>query len=370
MGFARRMVRKSVRKATPRAVRQVAHPVRTMKSAVTPRPVKQLSRAVYTVTNPLGAAQNAVIDAVLNPPRPSGRRSGGMARARTATHHAAPATVTVGGGVRAAEALESCDRIAALMAVQRQRFDPAARPVIPAPAAVEPTQFYVEEWAAASQLAEHRKIRFWQRARRQLLKADVGARTIARAQEANTAQAADHAARQAEADRWWTALNRGDKDVVTAALTAAFADNPAPVVGFDVDGDEAGLIVLLPGIDVLPDRQAHVTPTGRLSSKAWTKTDLQETYAGLLGAHLLATIRETWAVAPSLTKLRVIGMRRADPLDVLFDVDVDRGEAMTDDRAGDRLLAGAQWGLHRTGRTQEVSGWPAEALRPDVRLPD
>lgn len=62
-------------------------------------------------------------------------------------------------------------------------------------------------------------------------------------------------------------------------------------------GGEAALTVWLPGIDVLPEKKAHVTPSGRLSTKAWTKTEQNEMYANLLGGHLLATIREAWAVA-------------------------------------------------------------------------
>ena len=59
MGFARQVVKKSVRKATPRGVRKATHPVRTVTNAVTPRPVKKATRAVYTVTNPIGAAVRA-----------------------------------------------------------------------------------------------------------------------------------------------------------------------------------------------------------------------------------------------------------------------------------------------------------------------
>lgn len=66
MGFARRAVRKSVRKATPRPIRQAMHPARTVKYAVTPRPVRQVSRAAYTIRNPLGAAENKLIGAALN----------------------------------------------------------------------------------------------------------------------------------------------------------------------------------------------------------------------------------------------------------------------------------------------------------------
>ena len=79
-------------------------------------------------------------------------------------------------------------------------------------------------------------------------------------------------------------------------------------------------------------------------------------YTELLGAHLLATIRETWAVAPSLTNLRVAGLRkRADgPRDVLFDVDVSRADGhWADDRWGDTLLAHVPGGLNRVGGAQE-----------------
>lgn len=75
MGFARRVVRKSVRKATPRPVRQAMHPARTVKNAVTPRPVKQVSRAAYTARHPVGAAENKVIGAALNGSQRRKRRS-------------------------------------------------------------------------------------------------------------------------------------------------------------------------------------------------------------------------------------------------------------------------------------------------------
>jgi hypothetical protein len=75
MGFARRAVRKSVRRATPRPVRQAMHPARTVKYAGTPRPVRQVSRAAYTVRHPVGVAENKVIGAALN--AGTGRRSTG-----------------------------------------------------------------------------------------------------------------------------------------------------------------------------------------------------------------------------------------------------------------------------------------------------
>lgn len=81
MGLGRRMVRKSVRRVTPRPVRRAMHPARTVRNAVTPRPVKQVSRAAYTVRHPVGAAENKAIGAVLYPRKKRrrsrrGRRSG------------------------------------------------------------------------------------------------------------------------------------------------------------------------------------------------------------------------------------------------------------------------------------------------------
>jgi hypothetical protein len=78
MGFARRVVRKSVRRATPRPVRQAVHPARTVRNTLTPRPVKQVSRAAYTVRHPVGAAENKLIGAALNGGRRRRRRGPGV----------------------------------------------------------------------------------------------------------------------------------------------------------------------------------------------------------------------------------------------------------------------------------------------------
>ena len=64
MGFARRAVRKSVRRATPdqsagRCTRRSGMPLLHARSS-------RVSRATYTVRHPVGAAYNKVIDAVLH----------------------------------------------------------------------------------------------------------------------------------------------------------------------------------------------------------------------------------------------------------------------------------------------------------------
>src|SRR5450755_1995608 len=77
MGFARRLARKSARRAvrktervmTLRPVRKADHPMRTARYAATPQPVRQVGRSVYTVRHPVRAAEHAAAGAVPAPPR-------------------------------------------------------------------------------------------------------------------------------------------------------------------------------------------------------------------------------------------------------------------------------------------------------------
>jgi hypothetical protein len=347
------------------------HPVRTVKNAVTPRPVKQLSRAVYTVTNPLGAAENKLIDTLLNGSgsRRSGKRSGGWSppvTSRSASTEAHPRSVSTptGGGTRIAEAVASTDRLAQLMAVQRERFAQSQRPIIALPGPVDPAPYRNAEWARRKG-----EIRFWQRSKRRRIAVEVEQFAQAQAATYLAHLRSAHQEQQAAADAWWHALRQGQPQVLTAALAAAFADNPAPVLVVSAAGAGAVFILVLPGIHVLPAKKAHITPTGRLSSKAWTKTELNEVYSDLLGAHLLATIREAWAVGCSLTQLRIIGVRREPHglAEILFDVDVSRDQGQwNNDAWGSVVLRHSPGGLHRAGRTGEVQAVPQHQQRPDT----
>jgi hypothetical protein len=78
MGFARRVVRKSIRRSTPTPVRKAMHPARTVRNTLTPRPVKQVSRAAYTVRHPVGATENKVTGAALYGARGKRRRRAGV----------------------------------------------------------------------------------------------------------------------------------------------------------------------------------------------------------------------------------------------------------------------------------------------------
>jgi hypothetical protein len=69
MGFGKRIVRQSVRAATPRTVRKATHPVRTAKTAVTPDAILKAKLVAIDLANPVGAVENAAIRAVLKAPK-------------------------------------------------------------------------------------------------------------------------------------------------------------------------------------------------------------------------------------------------------------------------------------------------------------
>lgn len=352
MGFARRIVRKSVRKATPRTVRRAMHPVRTTKNAVTPRPLKQVSRAVYTVTNPLGAAENALIGAALYPR--SRRGSHGITH-RTSGGRGPGQTSPTAADLRRAEGIASADSLSRITDLGREKFTPSRRPIVQAAPGLDPAPYAASDWAA-----RRGEARIWQRG----LRRDIRAACTAAAEAFVEAHAAwserGRLRRQAVADLWWAALQSGDLEVTADALVAAFSDNAAPVTVVEVLADRAVVLLRLPGPDCLPARMPHVTPGGKISSKAWAKTDFNQIYAELLGAHLVATVREGFAVAPRLQDLRVVGLLSGASVDrsVLFDVRCPRASAWESERDGLRALTVDEGGLIRTGRTKEVETWP------------
>lgn len=159
------------------------------------------------------------------------------------------------------------------------------------------------------------------------------------------------------------------KEVVEAALEAALADNSARALVISGEKEDTHLAIYLPGIDVFPEKRANITPTGRLSSKVWTKGEINEAYAELIGAHLVALCRETWAVCPSIEGARITGLIEnytlADGL--LFDVDCNRAsEGWADDGWGYRVLEEAKWGLNRVSRSREIKAWPPQAVNSIV----
>ena len=208
MGFGRRMARKAVRKTVGRSVWQATHPIGTMKSAMTPRPLRKATRAIYTVTNPLGAAQNYAINKAFYPNRGRGSNAG----SQSGGNDYGVQTVS-GGGARAEEAAASHSYISQLMAVQREKFHNSARPIIPDPATVD-----AKVWIMAESKRRHGEAKFLEFKKRKLIKAEVLSYAMDQAEIAFQQLQMDRSLAQGKADAWWQDLIAGEKDVLEAAL--------------------------------------------------------------------------------------------------------------------------------------------------------
>jgi hypothetical protein len=94
-----------------------------------------------------------------------------------------------------------------------------------------------------------------------------------------------------------------------ATLEEAFEDNEAPAAPVGVDGDEVAVVVLVPGVDTVPERMPRTTAAGNLSLAKITKGDRAGFYKLMVGGHMLATARETFAVAPGMKSTRIAAIR-------------------------------------------------------------
>ncbi len=193
-----------------------------------------------------------------------------------------------------------------ILNLHRQDFPQAQRPVAPEPPAV----------ATQAVLAEHRKqalagIGLFKRAARREAKARADVVAGAEIQRLERERGASRTRHQAELDQWWNALTANDEDTVIEVLTAAFEDNEAPAAPVGVAGSELTTVVLVPTIDIVPEKKPTTTAAGNLSLKKLTKTERCSLHTVLVASHMLLTAREALAVAPGVTAVRVVALQRS-----------------------------------------------------------
>jgi hypothetical protein len=193
-----------------------------------------------------------------------------------------------------------------IMNLHRQVFTATERPI-----AVDPPP--VNE---ASVRRTHRKralagVGLFQRTARQAAKRQADAAAAAEIQQLERQRQEAKGLHQAELDRWWTALLANDEEVVLAAVAAAFEDNEAPSAPIGVSGSELSTVVLVPNVDIVPERKPTTTAAGNLSLKKMTKTERCGLHTILVASHVLLTVREALAVAPGISTVRVIALRQA-----------------------------------------------------------
>lgn len=183
-------------------------------------------------------------------------------------------------------------------------FPPATRPVAPPPPPVDPEPIRKKHQQQA--LAGVGLF-----ARKERAAAKQAGSTAAEAELAEIAakDAALHASYQQELDAYWEKLQQGDPDTVMAALAEAFEDNDAAAAPLGVHGTEASLVVLVPTEDAVPKSKPATTSAGNPTVKNLTQREQTDLYKLLVCGYVLVTVKEAFAVAPSVDTVRIVAVR-------------------------------------------------------------
>jgi stress response protein SCP2 len=189
--------------------------------------------------------------------------------------------------------------------VHLQDFPRASPPVIAA-APVIPAKL-----VAAQALAYHLNgVGRFARGERSLAKqrAEHDARAYVADEQRRLSQV--HELVQAEAGQWWASLVAGDEDIVCEAVNAAFADNPAAGCAVGVEGSTLSIVMRQQDVDSLPGQIPGLTSAGRPTLKSLTKKDRIGWWLNMLASNVVATCKEAFATAPSISQVSVAVLTR------------------------------------------------------------
>jgi hypothetical protein len=263
--------------------------------------------------------------------------SGGTSRrtgTATVNRELAAAARREAAGAKADEAGRLADALSAIVELHRAEFAPARPPVAPPPPGVDRDAVRRRHVAAAKAETSI----FARRARRAAIQ-EAERRASAEVTSTEEHYRAQRVAWQAHLDQEWAALAANDPDTVLATLARAFEDNEAAAAAVGVHGAEVSLVVVVPAPDAVPERRPTTTPAGNLSLKTLTKGEAAELYRLLVAGHVLATVKECFAVAPGLTSARVVAVRRSRA----DSYGRSRPEALVAARVERRGLDGIRW---------------------------
>ena len=228
--------------------------------------------------------------------------------ARRTTHTPGPAATTA-AGARAAEKQAQAEALAKelhrIANLHRESYAPAQAQRATPPPKVDIAPIKAEH---ARQARAATSI-FDRTARRAALEDGVG-RAQAEAHARIERFAHQYAAWQAELNAEWASLMSNSPTTVMEVLARTFEDNLAVAAPLGVNGAEVSLLVVVPGPAALPSRQPAITAAGNLSLKKLTMRESAALYKAIVGGHALATVRETFAVAPRIASARVVVARQ------------------------------------------------------------
>jgi hypothetical protein len=196
----------------------------------------------------------------------------------------------------------------AILNLHREEFLSAKRPAAPAPPPVDAKAFratHVKQAKASTSV--------FARAERKAALEEAERRAQADASALAAVYAQEQAAWQFTLDQEWAVLNANDADAVLTTLAEAFEDNEAAAAAVGIDGAEVTLVVLVPPMSAVPERQPTTTAAGNLSLRKLTKRETCDFYKLLVCGHALVTVKEAFAVAPGLESARVVALRATSP---------------------------------------------------------
>jgi hypothetical protein len=157
--------------------------------------------------------------------------------------------------------------------------------------------------------------------------------------ELEAASQAQYVAVQQEIGELWQRLSTNDPDVLLAVLSHAFQNSGAQAAALGVWDAEVQLALLVPDLATLPERHPTTTAAGNLSLKKFTKGEMADLYKQLVAGLVLAIAKEAFALAPSVSDVRIVALRNT-PADAYGKV---RPEAILAARIARPALNGVQW---------------------------
>ena len=303
--------------------------------------VRASSRGIRTSVGPriarvhVGAGQ-AGISTGLGPVGYYTSLGGSASRQRSSSGATAAATIMLSAAK--VEKLERAKVIAAaLEAITRlheQDFEPAERPLAEPPDQVDGEALRKEFVRGAL-----KGINIFRRAARRAAVESATRHAQLASDAERERRAASHRLAQAALDQAWAEIVANDPVAVMQQLVAAFEDNAAPAAPLAIDGSEATVAVLIPGDDSIPDQMPGITAAGNPSIRKMTKKERDGLIALLVAGYVLATVKETFAVAPGLTSVRIVALRSAG----MSAYGTRRGEAVAAALVPRAALAGVLW---------------------------
>ncbi|MFF1632606.1 DUF4236 domain-containing protein [Leifsonia sp. NPDC058248] len=259
---------------------------------------------------------------------------GGTTSRRTTAKSTSRTTMTLAQAAKSHEAERLREAIDAITKIHQESFAPAVKPLCPPPPPADAATIRRQFAAAAV-----KGLPFFDRAGRKAAKAKAASDADARIEWETAQLRQKYDGYQEELNEQWAKLLANDPDVVLQQLASAFEDNEASAAPLGVSDGEASLVVLLPDEDSVPERYPTLTPAGNLSLKKMSKKEHDAFYNVVAAGYTLVTIKEAFAVAPSLRSVRIIAVR-ANSTDAFGK---KRGEALLAGRVHRERLDGVQW---------------------------